>query len=70
MSANEVRDDRKYTTDHEWAQEKDGELVVGITAFRGGTKLGDITLVNIDAAEGDTIEAGKPFGNHREREKR
>lgn len=61
MSAKEVKSDRKYTKDHEWAKEQDGALVVGITAF-AVDQLGDITLVGLDVAEGDTVEAGKPFG--------
>ena len=61
MSAKEVKDDRKYTKDHEWAKEQDGLLVVGITAF-AVDQLGDITLVGLDVKEGDEVEAGKPFG--------
>jgi glycine cleavage system H protein len=59
--SNEVRDDRKYTTDHEWVLEEGNEFTIGISAFAVG-QLGDITMVNIDVAEGDQIEAGKPFG--------
>lgn len=61
MSAKEVKDDRKYTKDHEWAKEQGGLLVVGITAF-AVDQLGDITLVGLDVKEGDKVEAGKPFG--------
>lgn len=60
-TANDVKDDRKYTKDHEWALEQDGEIVVGITAF-AVDQLGDITLVSLDVAPGSTVEAGKPFG--------
>ncbi len=59
--ATDVKDDRRYTKDHEWAQETGGELVVGITAF-AVDQLGDITLVNIDVKPGDTVTAGKAFG--------
>jgi glycine cleavage system H protein len=59
--ATDVKDDRRYTKDHEWALEKGGELVVGITAF-AVDQLGDITLVNIDVKPGDTVTAGKAFG--------
>src|SRR5262249_13819246 len=59
--ATDVKDDRRYTKDHEWAQEKSGELVVGITAF-AVDQLGDITLVNIDVKAGDSVTAGKAFG--------
>jgi glycine cleavage system H protein len=61
MSDTEVRDDRQYTKDHEWAQESGTELVVGITAF-AVDQLGDITLVNFDVGPGDTVQAGKTFG--------
>jgi len=60
-SGKDVKDDRKYTKDHEWAQQQGPELVVGISAF-AVEQLGDITLVNIDVKPGDQIEAGKPFG--------
>jgi len=60
-AATDVKDDRRYTKDHEWAQEKAGELVVGITAF-AVDQLGDITLVNLDVKPGDTVTAGKAFG--------
>ena len=59
--ATDVKDDRRYTKDHEWALDQKGELVVGITAF-AVEQLGDITLVNIDAKVGDTVAAGKAFG--------
>ena len=59
--AKEVKDDRKYTKDHEWARRDGDELVIGITAF-AVEQLGDITLVSVDAAVGDTVEAHKAFG--------
>jgi glycine cleavage system H protein len=61
MAATDVKDDRKYTKDHEWALDKNGELVVGITAF-AVDQLGDVTLVNIDVKAGETVTAGKAFG--------
>jgi glycine cleavage system H protein len=54
-------DGLKYTKDHEWAKVDGAKVTVGITAF-AVEQLGDITLVNIDAKVGDTIEAGKTFG--------
>lgn len=60
-AATEVKEDRNYTREHEWALEQAGEVVVGITAF-AVDQLGDITLVNIDVGVGATVEAGKPFG--------
>lgn len=59
--ATDVKDDRKYTKDHEWARTEGKEIVVGITAF-AVDQLGDITLVNLDVGPGDTVEPGKAFG--------
>jgi glycine cleavage system H protein len=60
-AAKDVKDDRKYTKDHEWAKTEGGEIVVGITAF-AVDQLGDITLVSIDVEPGTQVEAGKAFG--------
>jgi len=59
--ANEVKGDRKYTKDHEWAKKAGSEVLVGITAF-AVDQLGDITLVNVDIKVGDTLQAKKAFG--------
>lgn len=61
MSKDEVRPDRRYTKDHEWTMAEGEERRVGITAY-AVDQLGDITLVNLDVAEGDELEQGKPFG--------
>ena len=61
MAGNDVRNDRRYTKDHEWAKSEGGEVTVGITAF-AVEQLGDITLVNLDVKVGDELAAGKPFG--------
>jgi len=61
MASDDVRQDRRYTKDHEWAKEQDGKVLVGITAF-AVDQLGDITLVNIDVKPGATVTAGKAFG--------
>ncbi len=58
MSTAEVKQDRKYTKDHEWLT-ADGKI--GITAF-AVEQLGDITLVDITVKPGDTLEAGAVFG--------
>jgi glycine cleavage system H protein len=60
-AAKDVKDDRKYTKDHEWAKVEGGEVVVGITAF-AVDQLGDITLVSIDVKPGAHVDAGKAFG--------
>ena len=59
--SDEIKPDLQYTKDHEWARSDEDTIVVGITAF-AVDQLGDVTLVNLDVAEGDDIEAGKPFG--------
>jgi glycine cleavage system H protein len=61
MASDDVRSDRRYTKDHEWAKAAGGEVVIGITAF-AVDQLGDITLVNLDVKAGDTLTAGKAFG--------
>jgi glycine cleavage system H protein len=60
-SPKEVKDDRKYTKEHEWALTEGNELLVGITAFAVDA-LGDITLVSLDVKVGDSVTAGKTFG--------
>lgn len=60
-AATEIKDDRKYTKEHEWALTEGDEILVGITAF-AVDQLGDVTLVGIDAKVGATLEAGKTFG--------
>jgi glycine cleavage system H protein len=59
--ATEIKDDRKYTKDHEWARVEGDEIVVGVTAF-AVDQLGDVTLVGVDLKPGDTVEAHKTFG--------
>src|SRR5690606_31121678 len=61
VSAADVKADRKYTKEHEWAKLDGDVLVIGITAF-AVDQLGDVTLVNFDVNAGDSISAGKPFG--------
>ena len=59
--ATDVKKDRRYTKDHEWAREEGGGVVIGITAF-AVDQLGDVTLINWDVAAGDRVEAGQVFG--------
>jgi len=61
MAADDLRSDRRYTKDHEWAKEDGDVVLIGITAF-AVDQLGDITLVNLDVKPGDTLSAGKAFG--------
>lgn len=61
MSAKEIKEDRKYTKDHEWAKQDGGEVLVGISAF-AVDQLGDITMVSLDVQVGDEVQRGKVFG--------
>jgi glycine cleavage system H protein len=61
MASDEVRADRRYTKDHEWAKRDGDAVLIGVTAF-AVDQLGDITLVNIDVKVGDTVTRGKAFG--------
>ncbi len=57
----DVKSDRRYTKDHEWAKDEEGLVLVGITAF-AVEQLGDITLVNLDVKPGAVLTPGKAFG--------
>lgn len=61
MASGDVKTDRRYSKDHEWAKVEGGDVVIGITAY-AVDQLGDITLVNLDVKVGDTLTAGKAFG--------
>lgn len=61
MSASEIKDDRNYTKDHEWARVEGNEVVIGITAF-AVDQLGDVTLVALDVKPGDSVKAHQTFG--------
>ncbi len=56
-----IPENLKYTQDDEWVR-MDGDIaVVGITDY-AQHELGDIVFVDVDC-EGDTIDAGSPFGS-------
>lgn len=56
-----VREDLKYTRDHEWAQLRpDGRLRIGITDYAQDA-LGDVVFVQLPA-EGKTYNAGESLG--------
>lgn len=61
MASDEVKSDRRYTKDHEWAKSDGDGILIGITGY-AVDQLGDVTLVNIDVKPGDTLTAGKAFG--------
>ncbi len=52
--------DRKYSVEHEWIRVDGTTGTIGITAY-AAEQVGDIVFVELPA-EGDKIEAGKPFG--------
>ena len=61
MAAIDVRSDRRYTKDHEWAKQDGETVLIGVTSF-AVEQLGDITLVNLDVKPGDMVTAGNAFG--------
>lgn len=56
----EVPEDRRYTTEHEWAKEDGGRVVVGITDY-AQDQLGDVVYVELPDP-GTEVEEGKPMG--------
>src|SRR5690242_10889952 len=57
----DVKSDRRYTKDHEWAKADGKSVEIGISAY-AVEQLGDITLVNLDVKVGDAIKKGAAFG--------
>jgi len=55
-----VKDDLKYTKEHEWVKIDGDVATVGITDFAQG-ELGDIVFVELPEV-GAAVEASKPFG--------
>ncbi len=53
---NNVPDDLRYTTDHEWARVENGRIRMGITDYAQDA-LGDIVFVKLPEA-GTRVEAG------------
>jgi glycine cleavage system H protein len=56
----QIPENLKYTDDHEWAELKDGLLLVGITDH-AQSELGDIVFVELPDI-GDIVEKGDSFG--------
>jgi glycine cleavage system H protein len=56
----EVRDDLKYTDDHEWVKIDGDVITIGITDYAQG-ELGDIVFFELPE-EGDEFEAGDSIG--------
>ncbi|GAB4328776.1 MAG: glycine cleavage system protein GcvH [Candidatus Zixiibacteriota bacterium] len=55
-----IKDDLKYTKEHEWLRVESGEAVVGITDFAQG-ELGDIVFIELPAV-GTKVSAGDSIG--------
>ncbi len=53
-------EDLKYTKEHEWARQKGGKVLVGITDF-AQDQLGDVVYVELPAV-GDEVKKGESFG--------
>jgi glycine cleavage system H protein len=53
-------EDLRYTREHEWARQKGGKVVVGITDF-AQDQLGDVVYVELPDV-GDPVKKGESFG--------
>jgi len=51
----------KYSNEHEWVKEENGNYRIGITHF-AQSELGDIVFVELPAV-GDEIKVDEPFGS-------
>jgi glycine cleavage system H protein len=56
----EVPEDRRYTSQHEWARQDGGRVTVGITDY-AQDQLGDVVFVGLPEP-GSEVEAGSPLG--------
>ena len=56
----EIRDDLKYTKEHEWVKVQDEVVTVGITDY-AQRQLGDVVFVELPQ-KGTQVEQMKPFG--------
>ena len=55
-----IKENLKYTKDHEWVDIQGDSGTIGVTDFAQG-ELGDVVFVELPAV-GATIKAGDPFG--------
>lgn len=55
-----IKENLKYTKDHEWVDIQGDTGTIGVTDFAQG-ELGDVVYVELPAV-GTTIKAGDPFG--------
>jgi glycine cleavage system H protein len=56
----DVPDDRRYTSEHEWARDDGGRIVMGITDY-AQDQLGDVVFVGLPDP-GTEVTAGEPLG--------
>ncbi len=56
----EVPEDRRYVATHEWVEDRDGIVRIGITDF-AQDELGDIVFVELPQVD-DELEAEEAFG--------
>jgi len=56
----DIRDNLKYTNDHEWIRVEDDTAYVGITDY-AQKELGDIVFIEVET-EGESLEKGDTFG--------
>lgn len=56
----EVRDDLRYTDDHEWLRDEGESATVGVTAY-AADQLGDVVFVDLPAV-GRTVAAREALG--------
>jgi glycine cleavage system H protein len=59
-----VPEQLRYSEEHEWVSgldNEDGIVTVGITQHAADA-LGEIVFIELQAGEGDTVEAGEPCG--------
>jgi glycine cleavage system H protein len=56
----DIPEDRRYTSQHEWARQDGGRIVIGITDY-AQDQLGDVVFVGLPES-GSTVTEGQPLG--------
>lgn len=57
---NEVPEDRRYTSKHEWARQEGNRILIGITDY-AQDQLGDVVFVGLPES-GASVTEGQPLG--------
>lgn len=57
----EIKENLKYTADHEWLRMEGGEAYIGISDY-AQHELGDIVFVDVTTV-GETMDKGEEFGS-------